>query len=486
MADFWQRAQAMGVGAVILREESLGALARRGRLLMFSREEIERWRAGGLASPAAPLKVDTLWIKDPGVFDEVLGAALRYGVAVSTSALPGYHLARLPEALAASGTLADAPLGVYDAELVKALEGRRLAQIRVPYKNPAEALGPARSLSVEAPNSAVLRAVYSHPSRVLVFRLTAPGLEPNFDRLRGLLQELKRRGLPLGASAKISAGAPALEPTQRRLVRLLIWFFGIFGPLLAARAGLTALKRVRVMAHSRWPVATPVVQIAAGLIIAALSAAVVGLAARSCFASLGVEGQVPLWASAALIGPLVIAFLTLYTIDLEEWRQKLSLPVTYGAALKLLALLGFAALLIEPRRLLLFFHLETVGPRLEAAVRLPWWWSWRWREILIGWPCLAQAFFLINRRMDCPDCDSAVGGFKRDPRFWFVLGLLAPIGVMVSLGQELAPRELALEQTLWSALAGFAIGTALILARSRRLNGTKADLSQEKFGTTAQ
>lgn len=505
LSDFWQRAEVMGVGAVVIREEPLQAVAQRGGLLMFSRDEVEKWRAAGLVSPSMPLKPGVVWIKDPEVLEQVLQAATRYGVAVTTSVQSGYHLVHFPDAMAAAGSLDGSALGVYDPDVIKSLEGRTLTRIFAPVGMPEGRLGPvviswlpggaqghavpsdsgaetppaasdsrlleSRVLSVDAPLPRLLQAVYSHPARLLLIRLTDSGVEPNFEKLRSLLQELKRRNVPLALPAQPPAESVILDMRRKRLIMALLLLFGAFGPLLAARASLTVLKRTRVLAMSHWPVSTPVVQLIAGTAAAGLGAIIVGLAARSCFDSIGQLAPSWNWVHTTLIAPLIIALLTLYTIDLEEWRKTLAAPTTYAKLLELLLLAAAAVLLAAPRKVLGAVHLQSLLLRLQTASALPWWWAWHWREILVGWPCLLQAFFLINWRMDCPDCASLETQPLGDPRTWFMLGLFAPIGVVVSVGQELVPRPLALAQTGWAMLAGLLIGAVMVAVRLSGLHG---------------
>jgi hypothetical protein len=498
LADFWQRAEVMGLGGVVLREESIGEAARRGGLLSFSRDEIEKWKAAGLVAPSVPLKAETVWVKDGAVAEELLAAAARRGVQASSSTSAGFHLVRFPESLAESGTLDGSGVGLYDPAFVKSLEGRRLARVLVPLSAPEGRLNPvavrwrpgaveaeaassrddgsrmmeARVLPLGASQSRVLKAVYSHPSRLLVLGLSEPTVEANFERLRGILQDFKRRGLPAGFPESAPEAVPPLDALQRRLMKSLVLLFGVFGPLLAARAGLVGLKRTRLLALSRFPVASPVLQLAAGLAAAGVSAAFIGLAARSCFASLGVLRPLALWARASLVLPLAVALLTLYTIDLDDWARRLSSTVRWSQLLGLLAAAAAALLLIEPRRLFGAAHLAGVFALLQRP-ELPWWWDWRWREALVGWPCLMQSFFLINWRMECPDCATLDEHPLKDPRTWFLLGLLAPIGIVVSVGLQQAPRDAALAQTAWAALAGCALGVLGVAARLRGLHGTK-------------
>jgi hypothetical protein len=169
---------------------------------------------------------------------------------------------------------------------------------------------------------------------------------------------------------------------------------------------------------------------------------------------------------------LIVAMLTLYTIDPDEWSRRLEEPAKWGQVVGLLAALVAAMCLVEPRSVAAALRIPSLS-RLPAPSLLPWWWDWRWREVLVGWPCLLQAFFLVNWRMDCPDCATLEEHSLKDPRTWFLLGLLAPIGIVASVGLEQAPRDAALVQTGWAALAGLLLGAALVALRLKGLHGTK-------------
>ncbi len=461
LADFWERAEAVGVRGVILREKPLAHFLSRGEILSFGREEIEKWRAVGLIAPGFPLRPEVLWARDPQALSRIMEAASRQGVRVSTSSLAGYLLAELDRPLSPA-----APAG-YAPELLGSLGGRRL--ISIPWNlegqeglvglrweggallaggGPHDLLLQARTLPAQAPAASWLRAAYGHPRRLLVARAGPEGLEGLFEALRRSLRLLSSRGAPF------SPPEGASLPAWPRLGRLLLWALGILGPLLAARAGLFAFKQARALVLARLPPASPALQLAAGLLATAGASFLLGLAARG--ASLLVPGAEGGWALGALLGPLFLGLLTLYTIDPQAWLQGLKKPLTPWNCLCGLAFGGAALLLIAPRAL-------TGGLGLLAApegVLGPWWASWRWREMLIGYPCLLHAFFLINRRMD-PEAPPASG----DPRGFFLLGLLAPIGLVTLLGRRGLPAELALAQTALALLVGALLGSVFLALR---------------------
>lgn len=485
LEDFWDRVKAMGVAAAVLRQKPVRKLVERGEAFYFERGELEKWRTIGLVAPGVTLKPNTLWVKDARLVEQVLDSASQKGMTVTTSTSAGYHLVHLPTAVEEAG------LGAYDPELLRVLDGRGLAEVRAAterlssvglrweaggsVKGFPAAEGPAdlkletRSVPVDAGPAELLRAAYGRPRRLLVFKLSAArGAEENFELLRACLRELSRRGLPLGLPAKPPEEPSQPSPLQAWLIRALLLLFALLGPLFSARTGLIAMKRVRVLAHERWPVVMPVAQLVCGILAAALVAAGVGAAARACFDALPAPPSVDSWAFAALAGPLTIGLLTLFTVDPAGWLERAAKPLTAAALLTAAAVLVAAALILEPRSALQAAGLWDWAGRLEEAPPAFWWATWRWREILVGYPCLLQALYLINWKMDCPDCEAGPSGPASDPRLWFLLGLLAPIGVVVALGRGGVPQVLALEHTAWAAAGGSFLG-ALGIAWRRRV-----------------
>lgn len=508
IADFWERAAAMGVRAVILRQTPISILAQRGEILRFSREEFEKWKAAGFISPGIPLKPDTFWMRDQRKFSQLTQAALRLGMAVSTSAMSGYYLLQFPEGVMAA-VAEDSTLGIYDPDTLQQLAGRSLLPVyaagskqkvrtvgvrrsagfskvegglavySVPMATaaaegwrdetegglPDDWILEAKTLAVDAEPSVLLRGVYSHPRRLLIFHLAASrGAEGNFDLLRGAIRELNTRSISTELPPRPS---PSSASVQGGLIRLLLWLFAVLGPLFTARAGLLALKRTRALVRERLPVGSPVAQLAAGMVAAGSVAVALALAVRTGFDALAIPVPDSTWTYWTTLGPLILGLLSLYTINFEPWLKKLASPITYADALKIAALAAAALLLLRPR----FILGGILGyPGLIEASNLPfalWWLPWRWREILVGFPCLLQAFFLVNWRMDCPDCEALDKGPLKDPRGWFLLGLLAPIGIIGAFSRGGLPRELALLHTLYALPLGCALGALLIAVRLR-------------------
>ena len=159
--------------------------------------------------------------------------------------------------------------------------------------------------------------------------------------------------------------------------------------------------------------------------------------------------------------------LTLYTVDLELWTKTLERPATYAALLKIVFAVVITILVLAPRWSLQQMGLAHHVPGLDPAFPAAWWLPWRWRETLIGFPLLVYAMFLIDWRLDCPDCASLPQTAANDPRGWFLVGLLAPIGIVTSVGQGAVPARLALAQTAVTLLSGALLGAAAIVLRLR-------------------
>ena len=485
LGDFWDRARAVGIGAVVLREKPVSYLADRGDVLIFTRQELEKWRATGLLAPGAQLDANSLWARDETIQAQIVASAESRGIAVSTGAANGFHLVEFPAGLDPS-----LPAGL-DPEVLHSLRGRTLVVIRASSEKllpvglswkedgPAAGTSPADadaelvlepvSVPVEAPQARWLRAAFSHPRRLLLARLKLDaGVEENFDLLRSSLRRSRARRRDLIRSRARAVAAAFLAVARARPAGAGGLAFGRPRPSFRrARAGLLALKRVRSAVMARWPIASPVPQLAAGLATAALVAVGIGAAVRlACGA--GRDLPPPSWSFWALAGPFLIGALTLYPIDPQDWSARLAKPVTGWVVARLLAAAFCATMILAPRAAAGLFG-------AAAPFRLPgpaWWFSWRWREILVGIPCLLQALALINWRVDCPDCESDKGPWP-DPRGWFLLGMLWPIGIIVALGRGGAPVELTLSQTLLVFAAGTALGVFGVALRLRLAHGPK-------------
>lgn len=486
LGDFWDRAKAMGVSAVVLREKPLRRLAERGEVLHVPREEFEKWRALGLVAPGAVLQPDTLWVKDPRVVEQVLEAVTRRGVAVSTSSQGAYVLVQFPEGYA---SVEDA-LGVYETSALEPLEGKGLLPVFVGRDevdtplgpvalrwradgtpagyagaeplSPADAMLRARSVSVQAPRAAFLRAAWGHPRRLLVVRLSVSlGRERSFELLRARLRELAERG-PDATLPRTPP--PPFEPAPWAwAARAGLWAIALLGGLLSARLGLLALKASRRRARRAAPLASPVLQLVCGLAAAVVVAQGFGWLARFCLDGLGRAIAPEGWARAVTLAPIVIGLLTLYRIDPEAWSRRLARPLTGRRALELMAAALALALVLQPRAILGAAGLLPWLHHLEDLA--PWWAGLRWREALVGFPCLLHALFLVDWRLECPDCESLPPGPSGDPRTWFIPGLLGPAGVVVAAARGGETGWMSFSHSAAAAAAGALIGAAVIARR---------------------
>ena len=95
LSDFWARAQAMGVGGMVLRTQTLGELAASGEVLVFSRPEIAKWKGVGLISASSSLRSTVLWVGEPKLFSRVAAALRGQSLVLSTSSAGGHGLIEL-------------------------------------------------------------------------------------------------------------------------------------------------------------------------------------------------------------------------------------------------------------------------------------------------------------------------------------------------------------------------------------------------------
>lgn len=487
-----ERIAALGIKAVVSRPAPLRRLVMRGEALLLSREELDKWKAFGVVAAGGTLKPDTVWLRDATLASELIEAAGRAPLSVSSHSSVGFHVLQF-----AGGLEPAMDIQLYDPSVGPAAEGAGLLTLRLPadadtvaaaYQDGRWSLSARgengagdlflepRRIPVSASPAALWRAVYAHPRRLLVFSLSRDqDLEAQLALLRRHLRELSGRGLLLALPDEPPHPRPRV---QEGLVRGLLWFFALLGPLFVARMGILALKRGRVLVHERLPPASPVLQLAIGVIVAAAAALAMGLAVRAGFDALGRTGPEPAWQWTSLFGPMLIAALTLYTIDPESWSLWLSTPVTPALLLKTLGAAAVLSLLIQPRMIW-----PEASPRFDAFISsLPeplWWVGWRWREIFVGYPCLLHALFLVNWRMDCPECESVSRGPFKDPRGWFVLGLLAPIGLISSFSRLGTPMAAALEHSAGALLLGCGLGALLIAARLRLARDSRSKVPEK-------
>jgi len=453
--ELWERLRAMGVAAVVLREETAAELAARGEVLHFPQAEVEKWRALGLVSPGAGPKPDSLWAKDAKVYSRLAGALAARGIDVSTGAVNSGRALELPHGV----DLARVPAG-FDPETVAVVSAAGLIPVPASTSPVVSVAGRrlwVRSLSAASRPPELLRAVHGRAMRLLILR-PVPGanLDDTLERLRAALKVVKDTEIP----GVLAAPSPAEAGGAGRVI--LYFAIGLLGPLLAARAGLGAERAARAWVAARAPIASPVPETLAGLAAAWAGASAAGLLAA---ASLAPEAREPLsraWTLWTLAAPLAVGAAALFAAEgpalRARWRSPLRVRDLAAVLVVGLALL----LLLAPRASLRAAGVWESVDRLSAMADALWWWPWRWREILVGTPCLALALILVGRR----DGGSSPK-FLGDPRGWLTLGLLAPAGAVAAIGAGGASPELAVAHGAIACALGAALGFALSALRTR-------------------
>jgi hypothetical protein len=464
LSDFWMRAQAMGVGAMVLRTQTLGELADSGQALVFSRSEIAKWKSVGLISANAPLKSTVLWFNDAKVFVRVGEILHEQSLVLSTATLGGrglIELVREPDpGLRVGSPLEDLSLAA-TLQLV-ALHLDPSGQAWIEGAHGAVALRAPRSIPAFARLPSILRAVHSQPGRVLLLRLdSTTDAEENLARLRAKLRLLRERELIGSDAAGLEASR---QPPSSPWRRLLAWVFAVLGPIVAARFGVKGFKYFHVQVRARRPIASPVAEIVLGVVTAGAAAAAVGLIVSLLLAGGDAAALPESLAFSTMVWPLAIGAFALYPLSARALGRGLDRSPTYLDLLMGAAAVVGAALLFRPRLVLadtfLWARLQAAADASESL----WWWPWRWREFLVGLPALMHALFLVGRQLDA---QGTAGSCRLDdPRPWLWLSLFFPIGVIAALGRPETAPWLVLGQTAVVLAAGLVIGGILLLVHS--------------------
>jgi hypothetical protein len=462
LPDFWTRAQAMGVGAMVLRTQTLRELADSGQALVFSRPEIAKWKSVGLIAANAPLKSTVLWFNDVKLFARVAETLGGQNLVLSTSTAGGHgfiELTREPDLGLAVGASSD-DLALAAARKLAAIHLDPSGQAWIRGAQGTVALRTPRRIPAHARVPSLLRAIYSQPGRVFLLRLDlAADAEENLAGVRAALRPLRERGL-------IGSGAADLEASRRGPPspwrRLLAWGLAIVGPIMAVRFGVKGFKHFRSQVRARRPIASPVAEIVLGVMTAGVAAASLGLIVGLLLAGGDASALPESLAFSTMVWPLAIGGLALYPLSARALGRGLSRSPTYmDLLLGVVAALG-VALLFWPR---LVLGSTPLWPRLQAAADVSasfWWWPWRWREFLVGLPALTRALFLVGRQLDAGGPQAAHFRFD-DPRPWFWLSLFFPIGAIAALGRSETAPGLALGQTAEVLAAGLFIGGAVLI-----------------------
>lgn len=463
--ELWERLKAMGVAAVVLREETAAELAARGEVLYFSRAEVEKWRTLGLVAAGGGPKPDSLWANDAKVLTRLSGALAAHGIDVSTGngrsleLPPGVDLMRVPTG--------------FDPEIVAVVSAAGLIPIAAstsPWVSVAGHKLWMRTLPVVASPPELLRAVNGRAMRLLVLRPSAGvALDDNLERLRAALKTVKSAGLPGVLPIDVSEGARPRSRAERAARLFLFYAIGLLGPLAAARAGLGFERVVRGWVAARASIAAPVPETLAGLAAVWATASAAGLLAAATVAPEQRAALARAWTVWTLSAPMIVAAATLFASEGPALRARWRAPLRvrdFAAGLVLtLALFG----LLAPRAAMRAAGIWESVDRFSVAADMLWWWPWRWREILIGTPSLVLALILIGKRETAAadGCATCVPKFLGDPRGWLALGLLAPAGTVAAIGAGGAPAALAVVHGAAACAIGAALGFILAGLRAR-------------------
>lgn len=517
---FLEMARTMGVAGAVLRPEPLDVYLRSGEVLRFTDAEIRKLRATGVAEDAAPLSPDSLWVKDAALFERLRRSARASGTVLSVRRYGDMRVVEPPKgtapgslsagfdpglaaAIARSGLLpvfrvgstrdfllvpseprpaallvspeAGAPSSgapalaqeLGERGLWLALEGGggtearslRAALLRS-LSSPLERVVAAGEMPVAGGIGALLRQAVGEGRRLLVLRLDAgSGLDANREALRGLLRRMRERGYSQDLQPELRGARPLSAGAL--WVRLVVGFLlAVFGPILALRQGLKALRSLGP--GKRLPEASPFLEALTASAVTAAVCAGMGLAAYAML-SVGawrLDAAPIAWGAWGGALTLLISSAALYFPEPRELRRLARRP--WGPLAKAAALTAAAFLI-----LLAPAALEERGPaswlRALSAWQPFWWWAVdRWRELLIGYPCLFVGFCLHLRRIGPGHPRKSEPG---DPRPWLLLGLFAPMGLIQVLARARIPFEEALAQSLYVAAAGTGAGLLLLAAR---------------------
>jgi len=379
--EFFERAKAAGVTAVLLRPQSLAAAVQRGGLLHFTRADIDKMRQLGLVHSRSPLRADSVWSRDKGAVALLERMLKRRGLPVTetemsgmrgllfaegaqpqsltlgydrrtleeiraqgltpvffveddadieaAAAAPGpvvlvsqaFHgplsVPALAEATARGGWVAFANAGK-EGSLAPLDKAARLRWIEEAPLAPGQILLMGEVGVLEGEEG--LRRELSRGNELILERLNpARGVEWNFDRLRSEAASM-RSDFPAGIPAS-APGRSALPASYRIALFSLAAVLAGFGAVLGMRKGLDAVRSASFW--MRFPQASPLFETSCGLFTAAGVCALAGLCAH---AALCVRewrlGVFPAGLEAAvflLTGAVGAA--ALYPLDPRRWAR---------------------------------------------------------------------------------------------------------------------------------------------------------------------
>jgi len=511
--DFWERVRTMGAAGALLYPQSLEDLIESGSILRYTKSEIEKLKATKVAADEAPLIPGSLWIRSPGMVARLRIAADAAGIALilkeyegqtvvtlpdgvgpasvsggydpertrliaGEGLIPVFHAGTVPELLMSAGekslTLVDGAgfdstsdgrrtPGVFKKSHGLAFgkgmaRGERAAFLRdhVGEARPAFLLSAGES-PVGGGAAGFIRESAGRGNTLVIARLDLKkGVEENLTALRETLRALRRKGFTPGLESWTS-GPRGVSPIEWIIRFVLGLILTVAVPIFSLRGGVLILREMQ--SAGRLPQASPYREaiLAGGVAVAVALCG--GAAAYALMSTVPwrVGATVLRWGGWAAGTTFALSWLALYDPDPKALSGFFRKPVGRPSEIRV-------AIPVVAATLLLFSPgwLESWGPRawLESFASGGFWWlGSRWKEWLVGYPCLFVGLAVFFERKNLPS--------RHDPRGWLLLAMFAPVGLAEWAASARMPFSTLLIQTLISASAGMAIGVFIFIFKDK-------------------
>ncbi|MFA6093636.1 MAG: hypothetical protein WCU88_10730 [Elusimicrobiota bacterium] len=469
---FYERARTIGFWGTLVRPWTLEEAFRRGKLLHFTRKDVEKMRRLGLLAPKSPLQGDSLWSQDRAylgllgrmlelrgvssrgtalsgrgglLLSEEMGEAMRAGYDLDLverlrgqDLIPLFQIEDSADAEAAVWSAENLPAGLWVSEGVQggvrtraleemlsvggwvafegAVRGRSARSLRRAWLESSDKVL-SRALSAsEMPASGgigTLRRRLEAQGDMLVHVRVDPrqDVETAFDLLRPLALRLKEEGFAAPQAIRFPARLAAAWEDFAGLFLLLL--LCVLGPFLSLRTGLSVSRSLSRIVPEK---ASPVLESFCGAWLSSLCMLVVGSVLWVFFSSAGRRlGLCPSGLGPAVHALILLGGLAaLYSLEPRSWLPEKG---RLRWAFELLFYVGMAVLLCSGR-----------APGSGLGLRVPAW-DWlflRWPEAFIGQAAVFAALALSRGK---PGAHAS-----SDPRPMLLIGLLALGSLGLSFG----------------------------------------------------
>ena len=170
------------------------------------------------------------------------------------------------------------------------------------------------------------------------------------------------------------------------------------------------------------------------------------------------------WSAWPAIVPVLIGFLALYVPDIADKAELFRKPFPREQGLAVALAVTAVCLAYFPPRWL--NALGTNFRNFSMPDKFSWWWAaFRFKEFVIGYPCLFTGLWIYFGRQDKAGSGKSVS----DPRGWIFVGLLGPVGTVTVMSRTFVPFEAGLSQTVQGTVMSCLLGLVLIVSRHIRL-----------------